>query len=62
MKKIRYLKIVSLFGVIGIVFYFLHVFGIAERINVYSIVIYGGILSLWMYKNIKHNGVQANCI
>jgi len=30
-------------------------FGIAERINVYSIVIYTGILSLWMYKFIKKN-------
>jgi hypothetical membrane protein len=29
-------------------------FGIAERINVYSIVIYTGILSLWMYKYIKN--------
>ena len=28
-------------------------FGIAERINVYSIVIYTGILSFWMYKYIK---------
>jgi hypothetical protein len=25
-------------------------FGIAERINVYSIVIFTGILSLWMYR------------
>jgi hypothetical membrane protein len=30
-------------------------FGIAERINVYSIVIYTGILSFWMYKYIKNN-------
>ena len=30
-------------------------FGIAERINVYSIIIYTGILSLWMYRYIKHN-------
>ena len=29
-------------------------FGIAERINVYSIVMYIGILSLWMYKYIKN--------
>jgi len=27
-------------------------FGVAERINVYSIVIYTGILSLWMKKNV----------
>ena len=27
-------------------------FGIAERINVYSIVIYGGLLSLWMYGHV----------
>jgi len=30
-------------------------FGIAERINVYSIVIYTGILSFWMCKYIKNN-------
>jgi hypothetical membrane protein len=34
-------------------------FGIAERINVYSIVIYTGILSFWMYKYIKNNDVRA---
>jgi len=32
-------------------------FGLAERINVYSIIVYTGILSLWMYKYIKSNGV-----
>ena len=32
-------------------------FGIAERINVYSIIIYTSILSIWMYKYIKNNGV-----
>ncbi|WP_461255100.1 DUF998 domain-containing protein [Treponema sp. R80B11-R83G3] len=32
-------------------------FGFAERINVYSIVIYIGIMSLWMYNNIKKEGV-----
>ena len=37
-------------------------FGIAERINVYSIVIYIGILSLWMYKYIKNNSVRTNGI
>jgi hypothetical membrane protein len=31
-------------------------FGLAERINVYSIVIYTGILSLWMNRYIKNNG------
>jgi len=30
-------------------------FGIAERVNVYSIVIYTGILSVWMNKYIKSN-------
>jgi len=30
-------------------------FGVAERINVYSIIIYTGILSLWMKKFIKSN-------
>jgi hypothetical membrane protein len=32
-------------------------FGVAERINVYSIIIYTGILSLWMNKYVKNNGV-----
>jgi hypothetical membrane protein len=32
-------------------------FGVAERINVYSIIIYTGILSLWMKIYIKNNGV-----
>jgi len=32
-------------------------FGVAERINVYSIILYTGVLSLWMKKNIKNNGV-----
>ena len=36
-------------------------FGAAERINVYSVIIYTGILSLWMYKYIKINGVRINC-
>jgi hypothetical protein len=30
-------------------------FGLAERINVFSIIIYTGILSLWMYKYINKN-------
>ena len=30
-------------------------FGIAERINVYSVIIYTGILSIWMHKHIKAN-------
>ena len=33
-------------------------FGIAERINVYAIVIYTGILSFWMYKYVKNNSVR----
>jgi hypothetical membrane protein len=33
-------------------------FGIAERINVYSIVLYTGILSFWMYKYVKNNAVR----
>ena len=36
-------------------------FGIAERINVYSIVVFIGILSLWMHKYIK-NVVRTNGI
>jgi len=35
-------------------------FGAAERINVYSIIIYTGILSLWMNKYIKNNNVLTN--
>jgi hypothetical protein len=35
-------------------------FGIAERINVYSVVIYTSILSIWMYKYINKNGVRPN--
>jgi len=34
-------------------------FGAAERINIYSIIIYTGILSLWMKKYIKNNGVRT---
>jgi len=30
-------------------------FGIAERVNVYSIIIFTGILSLWMFNSIKKN-------
>ncbi len=33
-------------------------FGVAERINVYSIIIYTGILSLWMKKHIKISGIE----
>jgi hypothetical protein len=32
-------------------------FGVVERINVYSIKIYTGILALWMRKYIKINGI-----
>jgi hypothetical membrane protein len=35
-------------------------FGIAERINVYSIVIYTGILSFWMHKNKKKDEYHAD--
>ena len=34
-------------------------FGIAERINVYSIVVYIGILSIWLYKNINKKTMGA---
>jgi hypothetical membrane protein len=33
-------------------------FGVAERISVYSLIVYTGILSFWMYKYIKNNGVR----
>jgi len=29
-------------------------FGLAQRINIYSIIIYTGILATWMYKNIEN--------
>ena len=35
-------------------------FGVAERINIYSIIIYTGILSLWMRKYVKKNGERKN--
>ena len=33
-------------------------FGVAERISVYSLIIYTGIISFWMYKYIKNNVVR----
>jgi len=33
-------------------------FGIAERISIYSLIIFTGILSFWMYRYIKNNGVR----
>jgi len=33
-------------------------FGIAQRVNVYSIIIYTGILSLWIYKNNGNIGIR----
>ena len=35
-------------------------FGLAERINVYTVIIYTGILSLWMNRFINKNGVRTN--
>ena len=58
-KNIKYLGVVSLCTIlllfIGSMLMNIlpkEYFGIAERINVYSIVIFIGILSIWMYKNI----------
>ena len=34
-------------------------FGIAERISIYPLMIYTGILSFWMYNYIKNNGVSS---
>ena len=57
-EKLKYLAVISLCtfllllaGSILINILPKEYFGIAERINVYSIVIYTGILSFWMYKN-----------
>jgi hypothetical membrane protein len=56
-QNLRYLGIVSLCtflllltGAMLLNIFPSELFGIAERINVYSIVIYTGILSFWMYK------------
>jgi len=35
-------------------------FGAAERINVYSVIIYTGILSLWIERYIKNSDVRTN--
>ena len=60
-EKIKYLGIISFFtflfllaGVILLNIIPKGYFGIAERINVYSIVVYTGILSLWMYIYLKN--------
>ncbi|MDR0302285.1 MAG: DUF998 domain-containing protein, partial [Treponema sp.] len=59
-REYKYMGIISLctfllliFGVILLNIVPKEYFGAAERINVYSIVIYTGILSLWMHKYIK---------
>jgi hypothetical protein len=56
-RNIKYLGIISLCtflllltGAMLLNIFPEELFGIAERINVYSIVIYTGILSFWMYK------------
>ena len=35
-------------------------FGVAERINVYTVIVYTGILSLWMNRYIIKNGIWTN--
>ncbi|MDR1839529.1 MAG: DUF998 domain-containing protein [Treponema sp.] len=64
-QNIKYLGIVSLCtflllltGAMLLNIFPKELFGIAERINVYSVVIYTGILSFWMYKYIKNNAVR----
>jgi hypothetical membrane protein len=59
-KKYKYLGIISLctllllfLGTMLINILPKEYFGIAERVNVYSIIIYTDILSIWMYKNIN---------
>ena len=61
-EKLKYLAIISLCAFLLLLSGSMLInilpkeyFGIAERINVYSIVIYTGILSFWMYKYIKNN-------
>jgi hypothetical membrane protein len=60
-EKLKYLAIISLCtflllltGSVLINILPKEFFGMAERINVYSIVIYTGILSFWMYKYTKN--------
>jgi len=61
-QNIKYLGIVSLCtflllltGAMLINILPKELFGIAERINVYSVVIYTGVLSFWMFKYLKNN-------
>jgi len=67
-QNIKYLGIISLCtflllltGAMLLNIFPKELFGIAERVNVYSVVIYTGILSFWMYKYIKNNGVRVYC-
>jgi hypothetical membrane protein len=64
-QNIKYLGIISLYtflllltGAMLLNIFPKELFGIAERINVYSVVIFTGILSFWMYKYIKNNAVR----
>ena len=59
-QKTKYLGVISLCtflllltGAMLINIFPNELFGMAERINIYSIVVYTGILSFWMYKHIK---------
>ena len=66
-KNYKYLGIISIFtflllvtGAMLINILPIEYFGIAQRINVYSLIIYTGILSLWMFYYVKNNGVRTN--
>jgi len=68
-KNYKYLGIISIFTFIllfigGMLVNILpkEYFGIAPRINIYSLMVYTGILSLWMYKYLKNNGVRTNVV
>jgi len=66
-KKYKYIGITSIIAFIFLIIGAMLInilpkeyFGIAERINVYTVIIYTGILSLWMNRYINKNGVRTN--
>ena len=68
-KKLKYLGIISLCSFLILLAGSMLMnllpkdyFGISERINVYSIVIYTGILSFWMHKYKKGLGVEQETV
>ncbi|MDR2942897.1 MAG: hypothetical protein LBV17_09930, partial [Treponema sp.] len=61
-EKYKYLGIISLCAFISLVVGAISVniipkeyFGVAERVNIYSIIIYTCVLSIWMYKYVPQD-------